>query len=51
MGAPSRGDGTSTAQIEITWSEVTGEAMGGSDITSYHLEWDYGTAGEQFQSL
>ena len=49
MGAPGRGDATSTAQIEITWTELVAEATGGSPITSYHLEWDDGVNG--FQSL
>jgi hypothetical protein len=42
MGAPFRGSGSSSYQIEINWSALTGAASGLSPITSYSLWWDRG---------
>jgi hypothetical protein len=41
---PLRGSSTTTSQLEITWSALTGDQTGGASVTSYHLEWDHGTA-------
>ncbi len=41
MGKVTRGSATSTSLIEVDWTALTSDAdMGGSAITSYHLQWD-----------
>ena len=51
MGAPRRGNQTSTGQIEVAWDALTSPATGGSSITSYQLLWDAGTGGAAATAL
>jgi hypothetical protein len=45
MGAPRRGSGTSTTQIEVEWDALVAPDNGGSAISSYQLLWDAGSGG------
>lgn len=42
--------GSTTTSLQIEMPEITGTATGGSDITSYSLEWNSGS-GTIFTSL
>jgi hypothetical protein len=44
MGTISRGSNTNADQIEVSWSALSSPNNGDSTITSYHLQWDQGTA-------
>lgn len=46
MEAPERGPSTSTTQIEVTWETIESPDNGDSEVTSYSLEWDVGSAGQ-----
>lgn len=42
----SRGVGTSSTALEVTWEEVTGSTnTGGADLTYYYVYWDAGNGG------
>jgi hypothetical protein len=43
--APTRGDASSTAQIEALIAPLTGAETGGDTILSYRIQWDEGTPG------
>ena len=43
MNQVTRGAETSTLQIQAVWIALTGHETGGSDIDSYHLQWDQST--------
>lgn len=45
MATPTRGASTTTTQIQVTWTVLSGLATGGATIDSYQLEWDGGTPG------
>jgi hypothetical protein len=54
--APTRGDATTPAEVEVQWTALTGaSSTGGLAITSYHLEYDRGSGespgGASWQSL
>jgi hypothetical protein len=51
MASPGRGASTAVDQLEITWSLLTNPDDGYSDITTYALYWDAGSAGANWQSL
>ena len=40
---PTLGDQTSSSQIEVKWTSLTGLNTGGTPITSYHLQKEIGT--------
>lgn len=45
---PSRGDNTSTDQIEVDIAALTDTNTGGSAITSYQIDYDYNTNGSEW---
>lgn len=48
---PSRGESTSTSQLEVIYPMLLNEETGGSAITSLLLEWDRGTDGQTWETL
>ena len=48
---PRRGDQTSYNQVHIEWDGLVGDETGGSQITSYYLQWDSGTAETEWSDL
>jgi hypothetical protein len=52
MGAATRGSQTNEHQIEILWTPLTlTEELRGAPIVSYHLQWDEGTSGRDWDDL
>lgn len=52
MGAPTRGSQTSEHQIEILWTPLSlVDDLRGAPIVSYHLQWDIGTTGREWEDL
>lgn len=51
VGQPVRGDQTSYNQVHIKWDALVGDETGGSQITSYYLQWDAGTASASWVDL
>lgn len=49
--APTSGAGSSTTQIEVVIAPLTGNDTGGSQILSYHIEFDDATAGASWTEL
>ena len=43
MSSPALGTDNTETHLEITWSELTGEDAGNSEILGYQLYWDSGT--------
>lgn len=43
MTAPFEGPATNENQIEVSWTALTGDDTGNSEILSYNLYWDHGT--------
>jgi hypothetical protein len=45
-------DLTSEVQLVFNWSQMlSNDLTGGTQIISYNVQWDYGTNGEQWESL
>lgn len=51
MSTPTRVTTTSTSKIVVEWSSLSSPNNGGSDITSYFLEWDAGTNGVTYTEI
>jgi hypothetical protein len=45
MMAPTRGQATTTASLEVFWVALEGTETGDSPIDSYNLQWDKNTIG------
>lgn len=52
MVTPTRGSDTSEDQIQVNWNALTVSSdQGGSNILSYHLQWDSGSSGGTWDDL
>ena len=51
MATPIKGPATDQTQIEVVWSQLTGDDTGGSTITSYNLRWDKDGTETEFYEL
>lgn len=51
MDAPQRGPLTDKYNIDVVWTALTGDKIQGSQIISYNLQWDDGTAGSVWYDL
>lgn len=52
MATPTNDDTTTNqARIKVAWSALADPDNGGSDITSYHLQWDNGSGGSTWVDL
>ena len=49
--SPRSSTGTSSSQVVVEWDTISSPENGGSDITSYNLQFDQGTSGATWQSL
>ena len=45
MSAPTRDSSSNEYKLIVDWVYLTTPADGDSSITSYNLQWDYGTSG------
>lgn len=48
---PTRGIQTSQYQIHLEWQALEGDEIRGAYVTSYYLQWDYGTNEAQWYDL
>jgi hypothetical protein len=51
VGTPRRGSLTDENYIHIEWDALVDDELRGSEITSYYLQWDKGTAGLTWYDL